>query len=252
MFGNRAHSDASTEGKAPKRRREGRGLGPFSGGQLTIIIVTLAVVMGFPFAAFAVTGSNVFVTDATSGTHAKVDAKNNLQTAIHDPVSSTAATVDTSGNLHVSTGRVQIIGAGAFGTVPVAGGVTATQTPPNAMYVQFLLAGVNTTTCDQITPPSGKALVITKLDISPSGGTTSTSEAFLTTFTATASSCNGTNTTVAKENYSTDLPHTVDFGAGIAIANGHFLDFGDTGPSAVYVTAYGYTVPSSSCSTGCL
>ena len=32
------------------------------------------MVVGFPFAAFAVTGSNVFVTDATSGSRAKVDS----------------------------------------------------------------------------------------------------------------------------------------------------------------------------------
>ena len=44
-------------------RRDRRGLGPFSGTHLTIIIVVLAAVLGFPFAAFAVTGNNVFVTD---------------------------------------------------------------------------------------------------------------------------------------------------------------------------------------------
>src|SRR5712691_4185802 len=78
MFGNRERSDASTEGKSPKRRREGRGLGPFTSGHLTIIIVTLVIVVAFPLAAFAVTGSNVFVTDATSGTHAKVDSGGHL------------------------------------------------------------------------------------------------------------------------------------------------------------------------------
>ncbi len=34
--------------------------------------------VAFPFAAFAVTGSNVLVTDATSGTHAKVDSGGHL------------------------------------------------------------------------------------------------------------------------------------------------------------------------------
>ena len=46
-------------------RAESRGWGPFTGGQLTAIVITLAIVIGFPVAAFAVTGSNVFVTDAT-------------------------------------------------------------------------------------------------------------------------------------------------------------------------------------------
>jgi hypothetical protein len=91
MFGNRSRSDASTEGKAPKRRREGRGLGPFSSGHLTIIVVTVVIVIAFPFAAFAVSGSNVFVTDATSGVQAKVDASGNLQTRQNGAVVVTGA-----------------------------------------------------------------------------------------------------------------------------------------------------------------
>jgi hypothetical protein len=47
-------------------------LGPFSGGQLTIIIVTFAVLLLFPIGAWAVSGSSVFVTDANSGAHAAV------------------------------------------------------------------------------------------------------------------------------------------------------------------------------------
>jgi hypothetical protein len=71
MFGRSARqADGST---GPRRGREGRGLGPFTSGHLTIIVVVVVIVVAFPLAAFAVTGSNVFVTDATSGAHAKVD-----------------------------------------------------------------------------------------------------------------------------------------------------------------------------------
>src|SRR5256885_17130458 len=84
---------------SPKRRHEGRGLGPFTSGHLTLIIVTLTIVIGFPFAAFAVTGSNIFVTDATSGTHAKVDANGNLNTALHDAASGVAAKINASGQV---------------------------------------------------------------------------------------------------------------------------------------------------------
>ena len=73
MFARRA--SRTRDGQRAKRRREGRGLGPFTSGHLTIIVVTLVIVVAFPFAAFAVTGNNVFVTDATSGVRAKVDAK---------------------------------------------------------------------------------------------------------------------------------------------------------------------------------
>jgi hypothetical protein len=58
-----------------------RHFGPFSGAQLTIIIVVITFVVGFPFAAFAVTGSNTFVTDASTGARAKVDGSGQLGVA---------------------------------------------------------------------------------------------------------------------------------------------------------------------------
>jgi hypothetical protein len=80
MFGRERRSHVRGENQTPKGRREGRGLGPFSSGHLTIIVVVLIVAVAFPFAAFAVTGSNVFVTDATSGAHAKVNTSGQLET----------------------------------------------------------------------------------------------------------------------------------------------------------------------------
>src|SRR5689334_5979318 len=99
------YDESTTEtNRREQRPRVARGLGPFSSGHLTIIVVTLLVVVAFPFAAFAVTGNNVFVTDATSGTHANVDAKNNLNTAIHDPVFGNAARVNGFGQLSANVG----------------------------------------------------------------------------------------------------------------------------------------------------
>ena len=57
--------------------RAGR-LGPFSGAQLTAIIITFAVLLLFPVGAWAVTGSNVFLTDAGSGQHATVGGAGQL------------------------------------------------------------------------------------------------------------------------------------------------------------------------------
>ena len=74
MFGNQKRASDPSSPTRTRQRRDGRGLGPFTSGHLTIIVVTVLVVVAFPFAAFAVTGSNVFVTDATSGTRAKVDS----------------------------------------------------------------------------------------------------------------------------------------------------------------------------------
>jgi hypothetical protein len=64
--------DPNSQSDSP-RPRLGRGWGPFSGGQLTMIIVTFAVLLLFPIGAWAISGSNVFVTDATSGSHASVN-----------------------------------------------------------------------------------------------------------------------------------------------------------------------------------
>jgi hypothetical protein len=62
-------------------RSRRRGLGPFTGGQLTAIVITFVVVIGFPVGAFAVvSGSNSFVTDATSGKQAKVNSLGQLAT----------------------------------------------------------------------------------------------------------------------------------------------------------------------------
>ena len=44
-----------------RRRREGRGWGPFSGGQLTVIIVTFAALLLFPVGAWALSFSNVAI-----------------------------------------------------------------------------------------------------------------------------------------------------------------------------------------------
>jgi hypothetical protein len=65
-------NEGSSDGTRAPRRREERGLGPFTSGHLTLIVITLLILVAFPFAAFAVTGNNVFVTDATSGNHATV------------------------------------------------------------------------------------------------------------------------------------------------------------------------------------
>ena len=51
-----------------------RGFGPFSGAQLTVIICLVVAAVAVPVGAWAVAGSNVFVTDATTGIHAKVDS----------------------------------------------------------------------------------------------------------------------------------------------------------------------------------
>jgi hypothetical protein len=63
----------------------GRGLGPFTGRQLATIIVAVIVMLMLPVGAWAVSGSNVFLTDATSGTHAAVNSTGALTVAQASP-----------------------------------------------------------------------------------------------------------------------------------------------------------------------
>jgi hypothetical protein len=155
MFGRRAIQ--TQDGQPAKRRREGRGLGPFTSGHLTIIVVTLVIVVAFPFAAFAVTGNNVFVTDATSGVHAKVDGKQNLQSAIHDPTSGVGAKVDASGNLQAKLNAT---------TVGVTGNVGAPAAATNFAHgIVNVVASGSSTCVNLLSPPTGKALVVGTISI---------------------------------------------------------------------------------------
>ena len=51
-----------------------RGWGPFTGRHVTTIICVGLVTILFPVGAWAVTGSNVFITNASTGAHAVVTA----------------------------------------------------------------------------------------------------------------------------------------------------------------------------------
>jgi hypothetical protein len=140
------HRRSTTEQpQLPKPRREGRGLGPFTSGHLTIIVIVVVLVVAFPFAAFAVTGSNVFVTDATSGNQAQV----------------------ASGQLKVDTGISH-----PFGLVPVAPVAPEIYPTGDIVHTDVLAVdAVDTDNCGSGTcqtvlkPPAGKAAVITTIHI---------------------------------------------------------------------------------------
>ena len=270
-------------GGADKRPRRERGWGPFSGGQLTIIIVTFAVLLLFPIGAWAVTGSNVFVTDSTSGAHAKVDAKQNVNTAIHDPVSgqgasvtlgsgslgylhttahiadgitNTFAKVDAKNNLNTAihdsgTGTAAKVNGSGQLSVAATGSVTATPAAPSAMFTAYMTIG-NGTLCGGFTSPAGSAAVITSIDLGPRG--TTGVEMNITIYGDNAVGCGGTQTIIAADSFNTDTPYSPSVGSGIGLAAGHVLDVQNsgTGPGQLDVTVHGYYVPAAQCSTGCL
>jgi hypothetical protein len=161
---NRRRWASSIDGKPSKPRPEGRGLGPFTCGHLTIIIVTSVIVVAFPFAAYAVTGSNIFITDFTSGAHAKVDSKSNLNTAIHDATAGTAAKVNASGQL--LTSAVVAGSVNALGATPAASFFTdvGTSTPGGDTACSS-----STGICASVVNNSGKNLVVTSVTVDNDG-----------------------------------------------------------------------------------
>jgi hypothetical protein len=101
-----------------------KSFGPFSGRQLTTIIVAAILVLGVPGTVFAVdTFSNVAIQDPVSGVKASVDAQHRLKT------------LDT-----------------------LSGSVLAAETPP-ANIVQFF-GGAGTACATLYTVPAGKALIL--------------------------------------------------------------------------------------------
>jgi hypothetical protein len=79
MFGRSSAGSAAPSGVREKRRGERRGFGPFTGAQVTVIVVTFAVLLLFPVGAWAAfTVSHVTITDNGGVNTANVDAGHHL------------------------------------------------------------------------------------------------------------------------------------------------------------------------------
>jgi hypothetical protein len=230
MFGNRARSDASNEGTQMQRKREGRGLGPLSSTQLTVIIVTVVIVVAFPFAAGAV-GSAVNIVDATSGNQAQV----------------------ASGQLKVDTGISH-----PFGIVPVAPVAPIIYPTSDIIHTddgfgdEFVGAGdCSTGTCSTVLkPPAGKGAVVTSIHIDTFRATVTGSGEFLEFLRSTDGSCTIGSLNRVVEYFNPggigetqlqyDMPGGLSVPAGTALCM--FND--DTTNLGFYVSARGYKVAS--------
>jgi hypothetical protein len=216
--------------------RAGRGWGPFSGAQLTIVICVVAVTILLPVSAFAVvSGSNSFVTDATTGKQAQVDAKNNLKTAVHDAVSGTAAKVNALGQ--------QL--AAVTGTVTV-NGIARPANPVDMYTTSAAVPG-----CQTFPAPAGHALVITSVDLVVPPGTAANEFVLQRGI----GSCPGSFTALQKKEDAT-VPalssHQITFPSGLVIPDGYVLLVATFGND--FVSVNGYLVPDSYCTpaTACL
>ncbi|MDP9334683.1 MAG: hypothetical protein M3Q30_15450 [Actinomycetota bacterium] len=205
---------AGEAGAAKRRRREGRGWGPFSGGQLTIIIVTFALLLLFPIGAWALTFSNVAITDPGGVNQAKVNAFGQL-------------------------------------SVTAAGSVTATQTPPNASWTEtftgFETAGICSTVSSPV--PAGKALVVTSITVYVESVTAAT--ATVSVHAATPGSpCTSRLSADYVGAIARGESKVIPFTSGFPVKPGRVigLTIGSTSGNAVaLVTTHGYLVSSTLC-----
>jgi hypothetical protein len=66
--------------RSKDKTERSRGLGPFTGRQLTTIVCVIAAMVMLPVGAFAVSGTNSFITDQATGKHATVTGAGQLVT----------------------------------------------------------------------------------------------------------------------------------------------------------------------------
>jgi hypothetical protein len=205
--------------KTSTTRPDVRRLGPFSGKQLTTIICVGLITILFPVGAWAVTGSNVFVTDPTSGARTKVN---------------------TAGQLATSA--------------TVSGSVTATSNGPNVEYnITNNTRQVDPKSCDNITPavPAGEALVATSITIGVNAGTSGPVDTWLEAGTP-ASPCGVTGGKFIAYAIQNSAIGTMEFDlpSGVAFKAGHTVSVGIHGASGnanADVTVHGYLVPATQC-----
>jgi hypothetical protein len=230
MFGKTMRADADGNSDRRRGQREGRGLGPFSSGHLTIIAVTLLILVAFPFAAFAVTGSNVFVTDATSGNRAAV-----------------------------ANGRLKVDAGTAFGVVPVApvapeiyptGDIIHTNNGTSE-FVNPDGCGGGIGTCQTLLkPPAGKAAVVTSIHIDTSLATATGPGHNVEFFRSSDGSCSASSidrnieffnpSGIGETQLQYDLPGGLSVPAGKALC----VINGDPANLSFAVSARGYAVAS--------
>ncbi len=207
-------------------RTVARTWGPFSGRQLTTIICIALVTILFPVGAWAVSGTNSFITDATSGVHTKVTSTGQLQTHPNGPL-------------------------GVTGSVSVSGAVRAAN--PVDMYTNVfgLSDATPTKQCAILTPPAGHALVITSMKLSNSASDV---------FPFSVNFYRGTGTSAAptflapKDSTTFNQPGSFEtqFPTGFVLPSGNVLIIQgalQTANTVTIVTVNGYQILNSACPT---
>jgi len=229
-----------------EQRRQTRGWGPFSGGQLTTIICVVVVTVLFPAASWAVTGSSVFLTDPHNNHRAAIDAAGDLQTHPNGTQTVTG-TVGVDGSVSVN------------GTANVSGSVTATPTPPSASYNSFAIAGESAGCNSETAPvPAGEALIVTSITVRIASVTAGPVSVYAVV-AKPGSPCSTLNTADAIDISGADVSQVMSFPSGFPIQPGHLVGISlasNSGDALGTVAVHGYLVSSALCTvtgppTGC-
>jgi hypothetical protein len=225
-----------------QRRRGGRGWGPFSGGQLTVIVVAVVVMMLFPVGAWAAYSvSHVTITDNTGARVANVDTKSNLDTATRDAVSGVAAKVNSLGQqLATVSGSVTV------------NGTTRVTDPLNSYTSHDRRVLGNGTNCMEFAD-AGHVLVVTSVSIGRIDVADQQSPLSVIDISRAVGDCatgfNGYSSTKSGAPSTTVGLQTVNFPSGLVIPDGTrlWVRDGQNGGSTFDISVNGYELPNSYC-----
>jgi hypothetical protein len=234
--------DRTTGEVGGRRRRAGRGWGPFSGGQLTVIVVAVVVMVMFPVGAWAAYSvSHVTITDNTGARVANVDTKSNLDTATRDAVSGVAAKVNSLGQqLATVSGSVTV------------NGTTRVADPLNSYTSHQRLALGNGTNGMEFVDP-GHVLVVTSVSIGRIDVADQQSPLSIIDISRAVGDCptgfNGYSSVKSGTPSTTVGLQTVNFPSGLVIPDGTSLWIRDeqNGGSSFDISVNGYQLPNSYC-----
>ena len=156
---NRSGAVETTNGVAAGGRSARRGWGPFSGAQLTVIIVAIAVMVMLPVGAFAVSGTNSFITDAVSGKQASVNTSGALSVAPAATnvviASGTSTAIPAKGAGYI----VYQVNVAAYSSVRLS--MRETGAPVNSQLIQVLSGGLSLAIDSFVLPGSNASYVYT-------------------------------------------------------------------------------------------
>ena len=201
-----------------------KGWGPFSGSQLTIMVVTTLLSLAVPGMLWA------------SGV-------NFSYVSVYDPSSGRALKLGRGGAVPVISGPTPLLARVYNGSAPinVSGTVTAPEASPKT-FISFYQEVSSVLGCVKLVePPAGKGVIITRILLStfnnPSPGS-----AQVVVFYRSSSACDTVITAANPGGLGID---TLDFGPGIAVAGGQSLWASVLGSVATDITGLGYTLPAS-------